>query len=112
MARTISARSRKPKLPKFSPVFTEEQVFQIEANYNESWAVKRRLMMIALARTPAQLVEEFARIDGESFSELLGHFEDFKNHCKTAIELAEIASARMLDVGMYIIADTTEGATA
>ena len=111
MAHATRARSRKPKLPKFQPVFTEDQVRQMEANYNESWGVRRRLVMITLARSAAQLAEGFANIDGEAYSELLGHFDDFKNHCKAGIELAESASARMLAVGMYI-ADTTEGAAA
>lgn len=108
---TKTARSRKPKLPKFQPVFTEDQVRQMEADYNESWGVRRRLVMIALARTAAQLAEGFAHIDGDAYSALLDQFDDFKNHCKAGIELAEGASARMLAVGMYI-ADTTEGAAA
>lgn len=111
MAHATRARSRKPKLPKFQPVFTEDQVRQMEADYNESWGVRRRLVMITLARTAAQLAEGLRDIDGEAYSELLGHFDDFKAHCKAGMELAESASARMLAVGMYIV-DATEGAAA
>lgn len=111
MNQAKAARSRKPKLPKFTPAFTEDQVFQMETEYNEHWGVKRRLVMISLTRTAAQLAEGFASIDGEAFTELLGHFDDFKNHCKAGMELAESATARMLSVGMYIVA-TQEGAAA
>lgn len=104
-------RRARAKLPKFKPVFTEDQVRQMEADYNESWGVRRRLVMITLARTAAQLAEGFRDIEGEAFSELLGHFNDFKAHCKAGMELAESAEARMLAVGMYIV-DTTEGAAA
>lgn len=107
MPKAQPARSRKPKLPKFQPVFTEDQVRQIEADYNEEWGVRRRLVMITLARTAAQLAEGFRDIEGEAFSELLGHFNDFKAHCKAGMELAESAEARMLAVGMYIV-ETSE----
>ncbi len=104
-------RAKSPRLPAFKPVFTKDQVFHMEADYNESWGVKRRLVMITLTRTPAQLAEGFATIEGEAFSELLGHFDDFRNHCKAGMELAEVARARILLVGMYV-ADTTEGTSA
>lgn len=96
-------RRARAKLPKFKPVFTEDQVRQMEADYNESWGARRRLVMITLARTPAQLAEGFADVEGEHFSDLLGHFDDFKAHCKAGMELAESASARLLAVAMYIV---------
>lgn len=89
-------------LPDFDPVFTQEQVFQLEDEYNTTWGEKRRLVMIALARTPAQLAEGFANIEPEAFSYLLDCFDDFKNHCKAGMELADCATARLLAVGMYI----------
>jgi hypothetical protein len=39
---TGAARSRKPKLAKFKPVFTKDEVFRMEEDYNEHWGVKRR----------------------------------------------------------------------
>ncbi|TXI75608.1 MAG: hypothetical protein E6Q43_03255 [Dokdonella sp.] len=107
MPKAHPARSRKSKLPKFKPVFTEDQVFQMEDGYNKSWGVNRWLVMISLARTAAQLGEGFKHIDGDAFTELLGHFDDFKHHCKAGMELAESATARMLAVAMYV-AETSE----
>lgn len=101
-----------PKLPEFEPVFTDEQVRQMEADYNESWGEKRRLVMIALTRTPAQLVEGFTHLSGDAFEELLAHMDDFKSHCMAGVEVAEAAKARMLAVGMYIANKHEEGASA
>lgn len=98
-------------LPDFKPAFTEEQVFQLEGEYNETWGEKRRLVMITLARTSEQLAAGFANIEPEAFSELLDCFDDFKNHCKAGMELADCATARLLAVGMYI-ANLPEGGAA
>jgi hypothetical protein len=32
----------------FQPIFTNEQVQEFEANYNETWGVSRRVMMMTL----------------------------------------------------------------
>lgn len=97
------ARSRKPKLPKFSPVFTFEQIDQMEHDYNKDWGVRRRMVLAALTRTPAQLAEGFAEADGDHYGELLENYDAFKRHCEAHIELAECATARMLAIGSYIV---------
>lgn len=110
MTKQVTRRAR-AKLPKFKPVFTEAEVFQMEADYNAHWGVKRRLVMITHARTAAQLAEGFRDIEGEAFDELIGHLEDFKAHCAAGVDLAESAMAKMLAVGMFID-DSTEGGAA
>jgi hypothetical protein len=111
MTHATPARSRKPKPPKFSPIFTEDQVFQIEVEHSESWRIKRRFVLLLLSRSPDQLAENFSELDDEIFNEMLGHFDDFKNYCKAGIELAEIATARLLAVGLYV-AESKEGVSA
>ena len=75
----------------------------MEDQYNESWGVKRRIVQIALTKTPSQLAEGIEKTDAETYGTLLDCFNEFKEHCKAGIELAESASARMLAVGMYIV---------
>lgn len=108
MSKTSHRRAR-AKLPKFKPALTQEQVRQIEANYNETWGVRRRLVLFTLTRTPTQLAEGFRDADSETFMELVKGLDAFKEHCKDGAKLADSAHARMLAIGLYI-AENYEGA--
>lgn len=106
------ARQRKPKSPKFDPVFTDEQLQSFEENHNETWGVKRRITMMALSRTSDQLIDGFSSLvaegNSDSFFALLEQITDYRDHLKSGVELADAAFARLVLVGKYV----TEGAAA
>lgn len=110
MANSTVTPTQKPakpkKRPSFKAVFTDEQVKSFEADHNETWGVKRRLTMITLSRSSKQLMDGFAPMiaedDGEAFSSLLDQINDYRDHMKAGVELADAAMARLLWVGKYV----------
>ncbi len=84
----------------FEPLMSQGRVFAIEAAYEKTWGVKRRLVLSVLARSRAQLLQGFARPDDDAndLLELIDHIDEYRVHLKAALELAESANARILCV--------------
>lgn len=94
----------------FEPSLTMEQLDQIEANYNETWGVKRRITLLALTRSKAELVLNLSKSDNgiDVAMEMIDHVHAFRDHLRDGIALAEAASARLLITCSALM--STEGA--
>lgn len=91
--------------PYFDAAFTLEQVESIESNYNARWRFKRRLMMAILSRSSQELLDgfpELAKNNGEAYFEVIDQLEDYLDHLKSAVQLAESSLARLLLVEQYL----------
>jgi hypothetical protein len=103
---TPTQKSAALKRPRFKAVFTDEQVKSFEAGHNETWGVKRRLLMMTMARSSKEMLENFAPLvtdnDGDAFFELYEQIKDYRDHLKAGVEMADAAMARLLWVGQYI----------
>jgi len=99
-------RARPRKSPEqsidFEPVFTQEQVEKIEADYNQKWGVSRRLMMIVLARSGASLVERWTRGKGEAFVAMFEAIANYRTHLSAGVDLADSALARLRSIAAYV----------
>jgi len=100
----IRARPRKSpeQSIEFEPVFTQEQVEKIEADYNQKWGVSRRLMMIVLARSGASLVARWTPGKGGAFVVMFEAIADYRNHLRAGVELADSALARLRSIAAYV----------
>lgn len=98
------------KQPNFQPVFTDEQVYKLEADYNETYGVGRRLTMIALARSSASLLKGFGATNdnGDTLIAMIEQIAEYHKHLESGIKLSECALARLFSVGRFI----SEGETA
>lgn len=80
----------------FEAVFTDSQLTINEAEYNETWGVKRRLMGIVMARSRSELMENAT---AETCLDLYDQISSYCDHLKAGLEIAEAACARLLVVG-------------
>ena len=95
--------------PYFDAAFTLEQVESIESNYNARWRFKRRLMMAILSRSSQELLDgfpELAKNNGEAYFEVIDQLEDYLDHLKSAVQLAESSLYRLVFVGEYLTQET------
>lgn len=95
--------------PYFDAAFTLEQVESIESNYNARWCFKRRLMMAILSRSSQELLDgfpELAKNNGEAYFEVIDQLEDYLDHLKSAVQLAESSLNRLVFVGEYLTQKT------
>jgi hypothetical protein len=91
----------------FDAVFTEKDVFKIEGEYNTTWGVSRRIMMMVLSKSSADLSNIFKSIiadddTGRVYFEMLEQIDDYKEHLKSGMELADAAAARLLMVATQV----------
>jgi hypothetical protein len=88
----------------FDAVLTNEEFQEYEATQNETWGVNRRIAMITLARSKAQLVGGFGKAGNtDALLEMIERVQDWSDHLKASIEMAEMASARLMAVASAII---------
>lgn len=82
----------------FEAELTQDQINKIESDYNETWGVKRRITLLALSRSKAELVLNFGQLEdgADVIMEMIDHVHEFREHLRNGIELAESASARLL----------------
>lgn len=95
--------------PYFDAAFTLEQVESIESNYNARWRFKRRLMMAILSKSSQELLDgfpELAKNNGEAYFEVIDQLEDYLDHLKSAVQLAESSLYRLVFVGEYLTQET------
>lgn len=97
----------------FHPVFTKEQVFKAEEEYNSTWGVKSRIMMMVLSQSGQNLVDNLTSMladddAAEEYFEMIRYIEDYEQHLKAGIELTQSAIARLLMVAQYVAGDEAE----
>lgn len=82
----------------FEAALTQDQINAIEADYNETWGVNRRITLLALSRSKADLVLNFGKQeDGpDVVMEMIDHIYEFRDHLRACLEMTESASARLL----------------
>ncbi len=95
-----------PSALAFEPAFTEKQVCDVEASYDTNWGERRRLTMIALARSKLQLTEGF-RPNPDSLFDMIDEITSYRDHLVDALELTNSAIARLLIVGETLAKEET-----
>ena len=84
----------------FEPVFSMEQVSDLEDNYNETWGVSRRCAMFTLTKSKTELLDGCKSAnDDEAFFSLIEKLTDYRKHLEAGIEIPDAAIARLLIVG-------------
>jgi hypothetical protein len=92
----------------FDSLLSDAQVEEFEAQQAE-WTKSRRLMLLALNGASEKLVASFNSGDGpDEILELIGNANAYKAHCKTLVEMAEIAVARLIAVAAACIEQGSE----
>ena len=82
----------------FEAEMTQEQVKEYETGQNEVWGMKRRITLISLTRTKAELVAGFSDTENgvEMLMEMIDHVHEWRDHLKASLGLAEAASSRLI----------------
>lgn len=91
----------------FEPLMTRDQLRESEAEYNETWGVKRRITMLALTLSRSEFLENH-RASGnepEVLLDMIDHVDEYRTHLKAGLELAEAARARLLIVSAAAATD-------
>ena len=88
----------------FEAMFTQEQVYKIEAKYNETHGVSKRLMMMTLTKSHDELfkmVTDMLEDDSKSdaYFDLIAQIDEYKKHLEAGVEIAQAALARLMLVG-------------
>lgn len=88
----------------FDAIFSEDDVRAQEAEYNETWGARRRMMLITLARSRTELLNGFgATEDGaDTALDLAETLQDYKKHLEAGVELAETARTRLLCIAAAV----------
>lgn len=82
----------------FQPVFTKEQVMHFEESRQRDIAVRRRIALFSLCLTEKRM-QLNAKKDPNTFLDMAESCSAFVDDCKAQLELAEMATARLLIVG-------------
>jgi hypothetical protein len=93
----------------YEPIFTTEQVFRLEDEYNTTWGVSRRIMMAVLSKdsnTLADIAESSVTDDEEdnAYFTMIEQISDYEQHLNDGIELARAALARLFIAGQSVAA--------
>lgn len=101
-----------PKCPDFEPVLSLELVNKLESQYNETWGITRRMMLLTLTHSGEQLVQGLVIPSDLSvaYSELAYIIEAIDAYCKhlsASLDLAETARARLIAAGKFL--SSTQG---
>lgn len=93
-----SARIDEAAHLEFQAVLTPDQVQDYEATQHETWGPRRRMTLISLTRSKAELLAGFAQ--GENGADVLMDMIDevhtWRDHLIATADLAETASARLI----------------
>ena len=95
-----------PKLSKvdFAAVLTDAQINDYEATQARVWGIKRRVTLLALARSRQQLVDGFGKANGpDTLLEIIEHVSDWEKHCKANAAMASTAVARLICAASAIL---------
>ncbi|MCW5624172.1 MAG: hypothetical protein KIT73_05590 [Burkholderiales bacterium] len=103
--KTPKKERRKMAQLDFEPALTDAQVDAVEASYNASWGVRRRVMQQVLLKSKAELVEAFSKgEEGEDAAVFATEMiREYKEHLEAGIDLAESALARLTVAGLCVI---------
>lgn len=100
-----SPKAHAPERPNFEAAFTEGEIFESEAKYDEVWGGDRLLTMLVLSKSSDQLIEKFNPLiresDGDDFSSLINSVSAYKVHAKARADLAELALERLQAIAEY-----------
>jgi hypothetical protein len=72
----------------FEAALTQDQINEIEAEYNATWGVKRRITLLALSRSKADLVLNFGKQESgpDVLMEMIEHIYEFRDHLRDCID--------------------------
>lgn len=95
----------------FQPAMTPAEVFSAEAEYNETWGVKRRIAMVTLTKSRAELTACFLSVDKgvDAMFSMIEEITELRDHLKAGASLAESAIARLLIAGQAAAKGDTNG---
>lgn len=98
----------------FQPELSVEQFRQSESEYNRTWGVQRRMMLLTLTRTKDELAQGFrdAADAGEFVAQMLEDLEAYKQHMRDGLNLTESAISRILIAASAAAIDPVEGGAA
>lgn len=96
--------TQRPDLLNFPPVWTNEQLKEIEANYEKTWGRFRRITQATLSRSGDQLLEGFGKVEDAMtvVLDMVDEIKTYQDHLKSGIELTEAAIARLLCVAKHV----------
>jgi len=86
----------------FAPFFTTEDRDQSEANYNQTWGVRRRVLMGFLSVSSDQFLDNLRREDPEILLTMVETICEYRGHLLIATHLADTALDRLVAVGDYL----------
>lgn len=109
-----SARIDEAAHLEFQAVLTPGQVQDYEATQHETWGPRRRMTLISLTRSKAELLAGFAQ--GENGADVLMDMIDevhtWRDHLIATADLAETASARLIITCSALLQTNTSTTTA
>jgi hypothetical protein len=80
----------------FEAAITMEEV-KLSEELESIWAQKRRGALASLTRNKQQLVQGFIAGDGiETLLELVQHTQEWRDHLKVQLDMADLAAQRLL----------------
>lgn len=85
----------------FEAAFTLAELKDIETN--ERFTFGRRVMLLALGKSKAELASTVRSIGAEPFGAWLDHIEAFQKELKHLQELSESAHARLVVAGQMVL---------
>lgn len=82
----------------FEAALTPQEVEEYEASQNTTWGVKRRITLITLTQSKAEMVLNFGKDDkgADVLLDMLDHAREWKDHLQAGIDLSECAMARII----------------
>jgi hypothetical protein len=89
--------------PSFDATFTTEEVERIEAEYNTTWGVNRRVLLLAMTLSSEQMLEKLSK-PGDNTESLLAIADaviDYKEHLEGALTTVDSCLARIATVAQY-----------
>lgn len=89
----------------FGSIITDEQIYAIEKEHKEdTWGEARRLTLIALRRSRAELVDGFSSTaDGrDTLLNLIDQVQSYATHARGAAEIANTALMRLFSAAQCI----------
>lgn len=86
----------------FEPALTFADLECIEASYDKTWGVARRVMCAVFTRTREELVSGFTGDDEnqETMFAIIDHITAYEEHMKAGAAMAQTAIARLLAAGL------------
>jgi N-acetyl-beta-hexosaminidase len=80
----------------FDAALTDEQVNEYERTQNQTWGYVRRIALVSLARSKAQLLKGFDSTDStDALMEAMENIQQWREHLLNQAEMANAAFARL-----------------